>query len=192
MNNNDQGWLRTVSLTPPTLQDNTADVDRLVRALKNRLETDAIDVDLNLLRRLPDLFRKWNYNVCCVLFKDRQRWLLTNVTSSQNANSIAGLAVDLGTSRVDLRLLNLATGQSLAESSFNNPQLSVGPDILTRIHFADQEGGLERLNKLIVNGLNRMISELCRSVNLETDDIHLMSVPANESRHRRRPHNQSG
>lgn len=26
-----------------------------------------------------------------------------------------------------------------------------------------------------------MISELCRSVNLETDDIHLMSVPANES-----------
>lgn len=141
MNNNDQGWLRTVSLTPPTLQDNTADVDRLVRALKNRLETDAIDVDLNLLRRLPDLFRKWNYNVRCVLFKDRQRWLLTNVTSSQNANSIAGLAVDLGTSRVDLRLLNLATGQSLAESSFNNPQLSVGPDILTRIHFADQEGG---------------------------------------------------
>ena len=77
------------------------------------------------------------------------------------------------------RLLNLSNGQSLAESSFDNPQLSIGPDILTRIHFADQDDGLTSLNNLIINGLNRMIAELCLSCKLETDDIYLLSIAGN-------------
>jgi uncharacterized 2Fe-2S/4Fe-4S cluster protein (DUF4445 family) len=77
------------------------------------------------------------------------------------------------------RLLNLSTGQIIDESSFDNPQLSIGPDILTRIHFADQEGGLERLNQLIIHGLNSMIAELCDSCKLATDDIYLLSIAGN-------------
>lgn len=176
---NDRSWVRTVSLTPPTLEDNTADADRLIGALKNKLETNTIDIDLHLLRKLPGLVRKWDYKVCCVLFKDHQRWVLINIKHFQDTNSLAGLAVDLGTTRVVLRLLNLATGQILAESSFDNPQLSVGPDILTRIHFADREDGLKKLNELIKDGLNLMISELCNSCKLETDDVHLITVAGN-------------
>ena len=43
-----------------------------------------------------------------------------------------GLAVDLGTSRVVLRLVNLRDGERLAEGAFDNPQIAVGPDILDR------------------------------------------------------------
>ena len=34
----------------------------------------------------------------------------------------------------------------LAESAFDNPQEKIGPDILTRIHFAEKETGLRELN----------------------------------------------
>ena len=179
MSNNDKGWVRTVSLTPPTIQDNTADADRLAGALKAKLQTDAIDIDLHLLRKLPDLLRKCDYNVRCVLFKDRARWILTDVTDSQDRQLIAGLAVDLGTSRVVLRLLDLSTGRMLAETSFENPQTSIGPEILTRIHFADQAGGLEKLKALIIDGLNRFAVKLCSSCNLKPVDIHLLSVAGN-------------
>ena len=67
----DSPWVRTVRLTKPTLQDNTADTDRLISALKTDLQTDAVHIDLDLLKKLPDLLRKWEYNVRCILFKDR-------------------------------------------------------------------------------------------------------------------------
>ena len=62
-------WVKTVSLNPPTLEDNTADADRLVATLKQNLQTDHIDIDLDLLKQLPELLRKWEYKVRCILLK---------------------------------------------------------------------------------------------------------------------------
>ena len=173
------GWVRTVRLNPPSLQDNTADADRLVHALRAELKTDTVDMDLSLLKSLPDQLRKWNYHVRCTLFKDRGRWLLVAVTDASDSRPVAGLAVDLGTSRVVLRVVDLSSGRTLGETAMDNPQISVGPDILTRIHFAGQDGGLNRLNRLIIDGLNRRIGEVCHACNLVPDDIHLMAVAGN-------------
>ncbi|PQP34196.1 [Fe-S]-binding protein, partial [Desulfobacteraceae bacterium SEEP-SAG9] len=125
MNRNNKGWVRTVCLTPPTLQDNTADADRLADALKSELKTNRVDIDLDLLKKLPEQLRKWAYQLQCVVLKDRDRWFLTDITDSRDSCTIAGLAVDLGTSRVVLRLLNLSNGQILNESSFHNPQVTI-------------------------------------------------------------------
>jgi len=179
MNEINTPWVQTVTLNPPTLQDNTADADRLVSALKARLQTDTIDIDLDLLKQLPDLLRQWQYQVRCIVFKDRQRWLLTGVTDAKDTTSIAGLAIDLGTTRVVLRLVDLSTGRTLAESAFDNPQDAVGPDILVRIHYTEQDGGLERLNELIVNGLNRAIAGLCASVKIDPQHIYALAVAGN-------------
>ena len=114
-------WVQTATLNPPTLQDNTADADRLISALKANIQSDAIDVDLALLKKLPALLRKWEYRVRCIVFKDRHRWLLTGITDAADATPIAGLAIDLGTTRVVLRLIDLITGRTLVESAFDNP-----------------------------------------------------------------------
>jgi uncharacterized 2Fe-2S/4Fe-4S cluster protein (DUF4445 family) len=172
-------WVKTVTLNPPTLEDNTADADRLIAALKADLQTDHIDIDLDLLKMLPDLVRKWEYQVCCIVFKDRQRWLLTGITDAGDTGSIAGLAVDLGTTRVVLRLVDLTTGRTLAESAFDNPQDTIGPDILARIHYAEQDGGIERLNALIVTGLNRAIENLCATIKLDPQSIYALAVAGN-------------
>jgi uncharacterized 2Fe-2S/4Fe-4S cluster protein (DUF4445 family) len=92
---------------------------------------------------------------------------------------IAGLAVDLGTSRVVLRLLDLATGRTLAESAFDNPQEKIGPDILSRIHFVEKKDGLGQLNNLIVSGLNGAIVDLCAAQNLQPENIYALAVAGN-------------
>ncbi len=179
-NSDNAGWVKTVRLTPPSLGDNTADADRLANALKAMLKTDAVVMDLTLVRQLPDLLRKWDYRVRCTLFRDRRGWILVSVTeASPSSRPIAGLAVDLGTSRVVLCLLDLSTGLTLGESAFDNPQIAIGPDVLARIHHADQDGGLDELNRLIVNGLNQHMGELCRSSGLAVEDIHLMALAGN-------------
>ncbi len=73
----DPPWIQTVSLAPPTLKDNTADTDRLVNALKSRLKSEAITIDLELMRQLPRLLRESQYKVHCILFKDRNQYFST-------------------------------------------------------------------------------------------------------------------
>ena len=48
---------------------------------------------------------------------------------------IHGLAMDLGTTTVVLRLLNLETGKLVADASFENPQRFGGSDVMARIQF---------------------------------------------------------
>ena len=172
-------WIQTISLTPPTLQDNTADTDRLLNALKARLNTDVLHIDLDLIKKLPYMMRESNYTVCCIVFKDRHRWVLVDVTPANEARVIAGLAIDLGTTRVVLRLLDLRNGRTINESAFDNPQESIGPDILARIHFAAQQEGLEKLNALIIDGLNAAILSLCKDNQLEPQNLCMLSVAGN-------------
>ena len=172
-------WVQTVALTPPSLQDNTADVDRLLNALKSLLKSSTIHLDLELLRDLPEIMRQSHYRVRCTVLRDRNRWVLVCVTPADDSRVIAGLAVDLGTTRVVLRLIDLVDGRAIAESAFDNPQDAIGPDILARIHFADQPDGLVKLNSLMIGGLNQAIATMCAANRLKADNIYALAVAGN-------------
>jgi len=104
---------------------------------------------------------------------------LSGIIPADDTTRFAGLAVDLGTSRVEMRLLDLTTAQALAATSFANPQETIGPDILARIHHAEKNGGLEELNRLIVGGLNDAIVALCDSNQIEPEHIYALAVAGN-------------
>ena len=181
MSTNTTPWIQTLTLAPPSLKDNTADADRLVQALKSRLETPAIDVNPDLLKVLPTALRESKFKVRCILFKERHQWVLTGITAAQDPTPIAGLAIDLGTTRVVLRLIDLVGGITLAEFAFDNPQDAIGPDILTRIHFAEKENGLKKLNELIISALNSAIEKLCASQHFKPQQVYALSVAGNTS-----------
>ena len=54
--------------------------------------------------------------------------------------ALHGIALDLGTSTVVLRLLDLATGEAVADTSFENPQRFAGSDVMARIQYAAEYG----------------------------------------------------
>ena len=140
----DSGWVVKVKPPSPSLNDNTADADRLVGALKPVLKTHAVDVDLALRKTLPRTLRDADYDVRCVCFHDHGRWRLVGVKGRSEAGLCAGIAMDLGTTRVVLRLIDLETGEDLGETAFDNPQIAIGPDILARIHHAATPEGQDR------------------------------------------------
>ena len=174
-------WIRRVALTPPSLKDNTADADRLVAALKKELATERVDIDLDLLAQLPAILRRNDFCARCSVFRDRGGWVLTGIDRSDHPRPAAGLAVDLGTSRVVLLLIDLADGRTLGEEAFDNPQLAFGPDVLARLHHAESPGGLKELKDLVIGGLNRAIDRLCRSAGIEPADVCAVSVAGNTS-----------
>ncbi len=174
-----EGPVQTVRLTPPTLMDNTADADRLIRKLKKQLNADHFFIDTPLLQRLPGLLRKCNYAVDCVLVKDYDRWDVVGILDPDQSLTIAGLAVDLGTTRISLRIVNLESGAAMAETSFDNPQISIGPDILTRVRYCETEDGLETAQKLLSEALNEKIGALTRKADILPCDIYLVSLAGN-------------
>lgn len=171
--------MTSVSLQAPSLQNNTADAERLTGALRSALQTDHVKMDLRLLQRLPHRLRECGHQVDCILFKDRHQYCLMDIKALIEEQPITGLAVDLGTSRVVLRLMALTDGRILAESAFDNPQIAIGPDILTRVHHADTESGLAQLHRLIIDGLNERIGSMCRFTRISPDHIYAVSLAGN-------------
>ena len=168
-----------MSLPQPSLTDNTADADRLMAALRQELHTEAVAVDLDLLKRLPEAIRHWGYRVRCTVFREHGGWVLTGIDSAETPRPALGLAVDLGTTRVVLLLIDLSTGRPIAESAVDNPQIVIGPDVLTRIHHAEPAGGLKELNDLVITGLNGAIGALCRNSGHAPGDICILAVAGN-------------
>ena len=174
-------WIKIISpeISPPSLQDNTADVDRLIKGIKKALQTERINVDFSLAKNLPQTLRKCDYNVDAAVFEDQNGWRLIDIFSAHKENRIHGMAVDLGSSTVVARLVDLPSQEIRDEISFLNPQVQIGTDILTRIHFAAQEGGLEELQTLLVERLNSEIHLLVKKHHIKTSSIVAISVAGN-------------
>ncbi len=179
MNNPENRWVKTVTLTPPSIENNIADCERLANALKEMLNTDSIEIGLNLLQRIPACLRKWNYQAKCVLFKDKGKWILVSIFAPNSREKAFGLAIDLGTTTIDLLVCDLESGHDVFQASFENPQKKIGPDVLTRIRYAGTDSGLAELNELLVNGINEAAGLCCLEAGIKADHIHVISIAGN-------------
>jgi uncharacterized 2Fe-2S/4Fe-4S cluster protein (DUF4445 family) len=70
-----------------------------------------------------------------------------------------GLALDVGTTTVALRLYDLEDGRLLATHSFENPQRFGGSDVMARIHYDGQHRG-RLLQRTLLGYLTRAIQSL--------------------------------
>ena len=66
--------------------------------------------------------------------------------------------MDLGTTTVVIRLLNLETGEIVADASFENPQRFGGSDVMSRIHF-DTHDKSKLLQRTLAGYLTHAIEE---------------------------------
>jgi uncharacterized 2Fe-2S/4Fe-4S cluster protein (DUF4445 family) len=73
-----------------------------------------------------------------------------------SSKKLYGLALDLGTTTVVIRLMDLVTGQIKASQSFENPQRFAGSDVMSRIHF-DEQDKTRTLQKVLIGYINNSI-----------------------------------
>jgi uncharacterized 2Fe-2S/4Fe-4S cluster protein (DUF4445 family) len=179
--NQEEGWIRRIPLhiPPPSLKDNTADVDRLAKAIKKALGIENMTIDLSFAKKIPWLLREYEYRVQAVVFEGSLSWHLADLFPLDDGHSIYGIAADLGTSTIALRLINLTSREIKDETAFRNPQIEMGQDILTRIHFASQDGGLRRLQAVLIDRLNEEIIRLTERQGMEPDSLVGMCAAGN-------------
>jgi len=82
-----------------------------------------------------------------------------------------GLALDIGTTTISVQLVNLDNKKILGTRSGFNRQASFGADIITRIIYADQENGLEKLHNAVSSTINQLIQVLALESRVNINDI---------------------
>jgi uncharacterized 2Fe-2S/4Fe-4S cluster protein (DUF4445 family) len=123
---------------------------------------------------LPVQDRKWQLDPA--VKRDGDRILLDGVEIERSTGPMHGLAIDIGTTTVVLRVLNLETGEVIADSSFENPQRFGGSDVMARIQF-DTEDHTRLLQRTLVGYLSRAIQELP----VEPRSIYEVIIAANST-----------
>ncbi len=112
-----------------------------------RIETESEGLDEGRLRLDP------------VVTREGRQVLLDGALLALAVGPLHGLAVDVGTTTVALRLYDLETGRLLATHSFENPQRFGGSDVMARIRFdGEQKGRL--LQRTLLGYLSRAITAL--------------------------------
>jgi len=92
---------------------------------------------------------------------------------------IFGIAVDIGTTTVVAKLINMIDGQCLATEAVLNPQSRYGDDVISRISYAQNEEKLAELHRVIIDCVNDLASKLCNKTTVDAKFIYEMCVVGN-------------
>ncbi|SHI32871.1 corrinoid activation/regeneration protein AcsV [Parasporobacterium paucivorans] len=166
----------------PTLDDTMPDNERLIRAVKKVTGFPDIHIMIpfSVIRILPDILRNNEFTVKCVLQKKKDCVILYGIYPEHINPVIAGIAVDIGTTSVSALLVNLENGEILAKSSAGNAQIRYGADVINRIVESCKPGGIQNLQKAIVDEtINQMIDEMASFAQISRNDIVKMCIASN-------------
>ena len=99
--------------------------------------------------------------------------------SQVSSGTVLGVAVDLGTTTVVAKLIDMTTGKCLATEASLNPQTRFGDDVVSRIAYAETKEKACELHKAVIDCLNDLVEKLCRSAGAENAQICEVCVVGN-------------
>ena len=108
--------------------------------------------------------------------RDGDRILIDGEEVDRSTGPIHGLAMDLGTTTIVLRLFDLETGELVADSSFENPQRFGGSDVMARIQYDTTHPG-----KLLMRTLAGYLSRAIEEFPVDPRTIYEMVVVGNST-----------
>lgn len=166
-----------IELARPEGSGPVADLERLVAGL-DAAGLGRPDVPLSVAAALPVVLRDGGFRVTvCISHEPVPR--LAGVWPGDVSAQNYGLAIDLGTTNVVGRLVELDTGRPLAESSRVNPQIAHGDDVLTRIHYCLKPGRLDELKSEAASCINELAAALSHAAGIQPSDICAVTVSGN-------------
>jgi len=173
---------RYLELPEPNAQDRLPDVTRLVSFLKVHHNEHRLVVQLPVMRKLPDILRISGFKVTATLARPVQpgrKSHIINIESGDSTDRNFAVAMDIGTTTVYGQLINLNTGDIMAEHAEFNGQISYGEDVISRIVFAEKPDGLERLQDVVIGTVNKIIRRIVRKSGVDTDEVSSITLAGN-------------
>ena len=169
-----------VTMEEPTLEDTMPDTERLTMALEGALGCDKVCLSYPTVHKLARVLRQSGFHVAVAGTLKDGVFHAMDVRNANEPQPMCGLAIDIGTTTVSAVITDLKTGKLLAKGSGGNGQIRYGADVINRIVEQGRKGGVERLQKAIVEEtLQPLTRALCASAKIDADRILRCCVASN-------------
>ena len=167
-----------VDLPAPSLLDNTADLDRLARALYQK-GFFPLQLSPGKMNEFVRKMRQNDLRFRAVVGYTGTAWEVLDLIAESPDVPVLGFGVDMGTSTLVLRLVDIACKKIIREVPVKNPQAAYGEDILSRIIFARDAGGLEVLRRLLLEACSDAMEKMLKSCGASALCVYALSCAGN-------------
>jgi len=166
-------------LSPPTLDDNTSDAERIKRGLSVEGGLRDVVVDYPVLQRLPNMIRQSDWDITVTVLDSGDELRAVRIEQGDTTKRQSAIAIDVGTTTISAELIDLYTGEVTARSSDYNAQVAFGEDVITRIIYATRGTGLAKLQSVAVGTIWNLIKNLVEQAGIEYCNITHVVVAGN-------------
>ncbi len=177
-----------LTLSPPSMDDQTDDWSRLQTAIRNQSKVTRTKAPLHILKKIGGIMREGNWEVTAILNSyawdcpDCPAQLLDLIPGHvPDDTPLWGAAVDIGTTTVSVWLVDLLTGQVRAQVAEYNQQISRGEDVISRIVYASKGDGTATMRELVVGTIDSLIGRVCRKVKTTSQNIVKVAITGNST-----------
>lgn len=171
-----------LEVPPPSHQDNLADSTRLVSFLKLHHDEHRLVVDLPVIRKLTEVLRQDNFRITATLarpVRQGRKTRIINVQAGDTTDRNYAIAVDVGTTTIYGQLIDLISGEVMAQYGDFNRQVSYGEDVISRIVYAEKPGGLEKLQSIVIETINKIIRKLIQRADIDVEEVNNITLAGN-------------
>jgi uncharacterized 2Fe-2S/4Fe-4S cluster protein (DUF4445 family) len=174
-----------VTLTPPSMDDQTDDWSRLQTALRIQADLDEISISLDSLRNIGTMLRECNWEITAIVETNPSGGpaRLVNVLPCHVEESapLWGVAIDIGTTTVSLWMVNLITGKVSAQVAEYNGQIARGEDVISRIIYASKNGGDKEMRELVLDTIDQLLIKAGKRLNARPSEVVKATISGNST-----------
>jgi uncharacterized 2Fe-2S/4Fe-4S cluster protein (DUF4445 family) len=177
-----------LTLSPPSMNDQTDDWSRLQTALRQQGGVSGVQASLATLRQIGPALREGEWQVTAIL--DTDAWdrpdglvrLIALRPGHLPADApLWGVAIDIGTTTVTLWLVDMLTGEVRTQVAEYNGQIARGEDVISRIIYASKNEGHVEIRDLALETINELLDKACKRVQADPADVVKATVSGNST-----------
>jgi len=177
-----------LTLSAPSMDDQTDDWSRLQTALRKQAKLDPVQISLPLLRKMGQVLRDGNWLVTA--YFEREGWDCPECPArlidlrpghSSEQDFFLGTAIDIGTTTVSVWLVDLVSGKVVGQASEYNGQIARGEDVISRIIYASKNGGSDEMKTRVITTINKLLERLCKRARADLKDVFKATIAGNST-----------
>jgi uncharacterized 2Fe-2S/4Fe-4S cluster protein (DUF4445 family) len=160
-----------VEMTAPSVQDHTADHERLYMAIRKQIDAPVMQTGYRILQKLPGILFHSGYRATVTVGRRGSTTEVIEVDPGDHSKRNFAVAVDIGTTTVVAHLVDLTTAATLDTEAMYNSQLSFGEDYIRRIMYAEENDAFDELQSRIVKDMSDLIAALAMRQRVDLQEI---------------------
>lgn len=160
-----------VEMTPPSVQDHTADHERLYMAVREQIDAPIMQTGYRILQKVPGVLQKSGYQATVTVGRRGGTTEVIEIEGGNRSGRNFAVAVDLGTTTVVAHLMDLTTAGTLDTEATYNSQLNFGDDYIRRIIYAEENDAFGEMQNRLVKDINNLIATLATRQRVDLQEI---------------------